>query len=109
MSSAPSLVISWVKRQIMSFVNISSKGQITLPSKIRKALGVHPKDKLELVLMDKEVVIKKIRSFRDFRASIIPKKGDVQKSMEEAVVRHVLETVCRTQETICAKIVLILC
>ncbi len=76
----------------MSFVTISSKGQITLPSKIRKALGIYPGDKLQLELRDKEMVIRKVRSFRDFRASIIPKKGDAQKCMEEAVARHVLGT-----------------
>lgn len=75
----------------MSFVKISSKGQITLPAKIRKALGVQPKDKLELVLRDKEVIIQPVRSFRDFRGSIIPQEGNRRKSMEQAVAEHVLD------------------
>jgi AbrB family looped-hinge helix DNA binding protein len=76
---------------MMSFVKISSKGQITLPAKIRKALGVQPKDKLELVLRDKEVIIQPVRSFRDFRGSIIPREGNGRKSMEQAVAEHVLD------------------
>ncbi len=76
----------------MSLVKISSRGQITLPSRIRSKLGIRPKDKLEVMLKGKEVVILPVKSFKNFRGSVIAKEGDSRKVMREAVAKHVLET-----------------
>lgn len=75
----------------MSLVKISSKGQITIPVKIRAFLGVESRDKLELLVRDNEVVIQPVRSFRTFRGSVSKKSGNVRKTVEEAAAKHVLE------------------
>ncbi len=74
----------------MSFTTISSKGQITLPSVIRKALDIKPNDKVEITLRDKEIVMKRVPSFRKLRGSIPGKKGSSEQSLEGAISRHVL-------------------
>ncbi len=76
----------------MSFVKISSKGQITIPAKIRNLLGVEAKDKLELLVRDNEVVIQPLKSFRKFRGSVAHKTGNARSIMEDAIAKHVLET-----------------
>ncbi len=75
----------------MSLVKISSKGQITIPAKIRTFLGVEAKAKLELLVRDKEVVIQPVKSFRSLRGSVAHKSGDTREVMEEAVAKHVME------------------
>ena len=75
----------------MSFVKVSSKGQITIPSKIRSFLGVTAKDKLEVLIRNNEVVIKPVKSFREFRGSVAYKAGNVRETVENAVAKHVLE------------------
>ena len=76
----------------MSLVKVSSKGQITIPVKVRAFLGVEAKDRLKLVVRGDEVVIQPLRLFRNLRGSVAHKKGKARRVMEDAVVRHVLET-----------------
>ena len=76
----------------MSFVKISSKGQITIPAKIRAFLGVEVKDKLELLVRNNQVVIQPVKPFRELRGSVVHKKGDAKEVMENAVAKHVLES-----------------
>ncbi len=76
----------------MSLVKISSKGQITIPVKIRTFLGVAAKDKLELLVRDNEVIIQPVKSFRSLRGSLAYKQGDARKVVEKAAAKHVLET-----------------
>lgn len=75
----------------MSLVTVSSKGQITIPMKIRTFLGVGAKDKLELILRGKEVVLHPVKPFRNFRGSVKHKKGYPGKTVEDAAARHVME------------------
>jgi AbrB family looped-hinge helix DNA binding protein len=56
----------------MSVVKISSKGQITIPVKIRTFLGVQPKDKLELLVRGNEVIVQPVKSFRSLRGQPCP-------------------------------------
>ena len=76
----------------MSLATVSSKGQITLPTKIRKILGIRSKDKVQFIIRDNEIVIKPLRSFRELRGTIKPKKGDPRKTTRAAVARHVMES-----------------
>jgi antitoxin PrlF len=76
---------------IMSLATVSSKGQITLPAKIRQKLGIRSKDKVQFFVRDNEIVIKTLRSFRELRGSIAPRKGDERKAVRDAVARHVME------------------
>jgi AbrB family looped-hinge helix DNA binding protein len=75
----------------MSFATISSKGQITLPSDIRSKLDIKPKDKVEVIVRDGEIILKTVPSFRKLRGSIPRKKGSARKAMELTVSKHVTE------------------
>jgi antitoxin PrlF len=75
----------------MSLATVSSKGQVTLPANIRMKLGIQSKDKVQFIIRDDEVIIKPLRSFRELRGSIPPKKGDIRKTIRSAVAKHVLE------------------
>ena len=75
----------------MSLASVSSKGQVTLPAKIRKDLGIRSKDKVQFLIRDNEIIIRPLRSIRDLRGSIAPKKGDVRKVVRESVSNHVME------------------
>ncbi len=76
---------------IMSLATVSSKGQITLPAKIRAILGIRSKDKVQFIIRDNEIIIKPLRSFRELRGTIKPKKGDPRKVARDSVARHVME------------------
>jgi AbrB family looped-hinge helix DNA binding protein len=76
----------------MSLATVSSKGQITLPAKVRLQLGIRSKDKVQFFVRENEIVIKPLRSFRQLRGSVSPRKGDQRKTMRDAVARHVMET-----------------
>ena len=75
----------------MGFVTVSSKGQITLPAKMRKQLGIRTMDRIQLVVRNHEIVIKPLRSFRELRGTVSPKEGDSRRVVEKAVAKHVLE------------------
>lgn len=75
----------------MALSTVSSKGQITLPAKIRASLGINSKDKIQIIMRDNEIILKPVKSFRDLRGSIPFKKGDSRKEMAEAVAKHVME------------------
>ena len=77
----------------MSLATVSSKGQITLPAKIRMKLGIRSKDKVQFLVRDNEIIIKPLRSFRELRGTITPRKGDPRKAFRDAVARHVMETI----------------
>lgn len=76
----------------MSLATVSSKGQITLPAKVRLKLGIRSRDKVQFFVRENEIVIKPLRSFRQLRGSVSPKKGDQRKAMRDAVAQHVMGT-----------------
>ena len=75
----------------MSLATVSSKGQVTLPAKIRTILGIRSKDKVQFIIRGNEIIIKPLRSLRELRGTIKPKKGDPRKVAQDSVARHVME------------------
>lgn len=49
----------------MTMAIVSDKGQITLPAKVRKSLGIRAKSKVELHVRAGEIVIRPTRTIRD--------------------------------------------
>ena len=76
----------------MSLATVSSKGQITLPARLRQEFGIRSKDKVRFLVRGNEIIIKPLRSFRQLRGSLSPRKGDPGKAMRDAVAQHVMET-----------------
>ncbi len=53
---------------------LSSKGQITLPARIRKRLGLRPNDRIALIVRGEEIVLKPLKgTIRDLRGVLEPK------------------------------------
>ena len=75
----------------MSLATVSSKGQVTLPVKVRQKLGISTKDKVQFLIRDDEIIIRPVRSFRELRGTIPTKRGESRKTMERAVSKHVME------------------
>jgi len=61
----------------MSRAKITSKGQITIPVKVRTAMGVVPGDRLEFVEQDKGrfVIIPATRSIRELKGMLRLKRA----------------------------------
>ena len=52
---------------------VTSAGQLTLPKKIRKALGLKERDYVEVALVGKTAVIRRLREDEEFLQSITRK------------------------------------
>jgi AbrB family looped-hinge helix DNA binding protein len=78
---------------------ITSKGQVTIPKPIRDKLGVGPRDRVEFVLRDGEVVLRPVRrsvlSFRGFLRQEVGRRGVKRDAIREVVKRKVAERVAR--------------
>ena len=69
------------------FTTVTSKGQVTLPAKLRKALGIQPGDRIELTLEGDEARLRRTtRSFEDLRGivSIERSAESIDRWVEEA-------------------------
>lgn len=60
----------------MTMARISEKGQITLPAKARRKLGMEPRSQVEIEVRDKEIVIRRARSIRDVCGAFKDLLGD---------------------------------
>jgi len=73
---------------------ISTKGQITLPARMRKQLGMKPRDRVAIDVIEDAIVIKRAVNFFELRGflgkSLSP--GEERKRMEAAVAKHVMDT-----------------
>ncbi len=62
--------------------NVSTKGQVTLPAKMREKLGIKPGDRVAFVIEDDAIVVRRSRStLRDAYQSVPALKNPV--SLEE--------------------------
>ena len=64
---------------------VTSKGQITIPSRLRKQFGLDQGTKLMVVPTDYGLVLKKLElpSIEDFQQRVSEREDDVTLSMEE--------------------------
>jgi AbrB family looped-hinge helix DNA binding protein len=51
---------------------VTSKGQVTIPIEVRQALGIEPHDKVECVIEDEGVRLRKRPSIRELAGSLPP-------------------------------------
>jgi len=59
----------------MYTATVSPKGQITLPARLRKLLGIDPNDKVALVFRENEIILKPLKgNIKDLRGSVKPKR-----------------------------------
>jgi AbrB family looped-hinge helix DNA binding protein len=72
----------------MTIANVSERGQISIPSAIRKKLGINLKSKVSVEVGDHEITIRPIKSISDvegiFRKHAKGKKASWDKAREVA-------------------------
>jgi bifunctional DNA-binding transcriptional regulator/antitoxin component of YhaV-PrlF toxin-antitoxin module len=78
----------------MTYATISSKGQITLPVKFLRGLGLKPKDRIEIEQSGDQLKIRKADDFLALRGSL---KGrgpkdlkEIKAAMMKGVAAHVM-------------------
>ncbi len=80
----------------MTIAIISDKGQITLPARLRKSLGLEPRSKVDLVREGDGVLIRPVRSVRSVRGVFHDRIASGKASWEEIraeTIRRVSEEV----------------
>ncbi|NQT53333.1 AbrB/MazE/SpoVT family DNA-binding domain-containing protein [bacterium] len=76
----------------MSYATVSSKGQITLPAKMRRALGIKEHDRVCIEAEEDSIVIHRAPDFFELKGFLGPARSaeEEREAMMEAVSRHVL-------------------
>jgi AbrB family looped-hinge helix DNA binding protein len=78
---------------------VTSKGQVTIPKAIRDVLGIGPRDRVEFVLRDGEVILRPVRrsvlSFRGFLRQGAGGRGGTGDGIRAIVKRKVAARVAR--------------
>lgn len=77
---------------------ITTKGQITLPKEIRKFLDVNPSDRIRFVIEGDKVILKSVKTLKDFRGAVPPKTGATIKKEREHSKRIIAEKVIQGME-----------
>jgi antitoxin PrlF len=73
-------------RSAMSSSSLTTKGQITIPAKIRKQLGLNPGDKVGFLIEDGHVLVFRKESKIEAAFGIShPKKSASLQTMEDAI------------------------
>jgi AbrB family looped-hinge helix DNA binding protein len=75
---------------------VTSKGQTTIPGKIRKALRIKPGDKLEYVLEGDHITVRVHLGTRSLKGVLASKKG---KGMSFAQIREAAVNAARGRES----------
>jgi len=75
---------------------VTSKGQTTIPGRIRKALRIRPGDKLEYALEGDHATIRVHPGTRSLKGALASKKG---KGMSFAEIREAAEKAARGRES----------
>jgi antitoxin PrlF len=79
----------------MTHSTITSKGQTTIPGKIRKALRIKPGDRLEYVVEGDHATIRVHLGTRSLKGALASKKG---KGMSFAQIREAAAQAVRSRE-----------
>ena len=54
----------------MTLVVISEKGQITLPSALRRKLGIKPRSRVEVELREHEIIVRPVKTVRELYGAL---------------------------------------
>jgi AbrB family looped-hinge helix DNA binding protein len=75
---------------LMSVARVSSKGQITLPSESRKAIGIEPGDRVLIEVENGGIMVKPLGDFfelKGFLGKALPLSEEREKAMLAAAAR----------------------
>ena len=63
---------------------VTSKGQITIPKTIRKAMSISFKDKIDFIIDGDRLVLKRVKTLKDLRGSIPSISGNIDNERQHA-------------------------
>jgi antitoxin PrlF len=64
---------------------VTTKGQVTIPKRIRELLGINPHDKVDFIQDGNKIVLKPVRTLLDLRGAVSGKQaGDFAKERATA-------------------------
>lgn len=82
----------------MQLTTITSKGQVTIPKKIRDKFSLKPFDKVRFVVVNGDIQLKTISNAKQLQGryaykakSSVPSKSDFKKAIKDAVVEKYLK------------------
>jgi AbrB family looped-hinge helix DNA binding protein len=80
------------ERQGMITVVVSPRGQITIPAKLRKELGIRPHDRLTMISVGNTIVMERIPNLLDLKGFLgtSPTDEEEREGMEKAAIEHAL-------------------
>lgn len=80
-------------------VKVSTRGQITLPKSIRRALGIKPGDSIALTAVDDYVMLRPVTQTLFDMVGILPTNGPLDfDELHEEMKQHVADKVLGSQE-----------
>ena len=80
-------------------VKVSTRGQITLPKSIRRALGIKPGDSVALTAVDDYVMLRPVTKTLFDMVGILPANGPLDfDELQEEMKQHVVDKVLGSQE-----------
>lgn len=66
---------------------VTSKGQVTIPKKIRMFLKIEPSDKIDFSVENGQVILKPVKTLQNFSGSVPPKgKGDFNAERQQVKI-----------------------
>ncbi|MDW7773063.1 MAG: AbrB/MazE/SpoVT family DNA-binding domain-containing protein [Desulfobulbaceae bacterium] len=65
---------------------VTTKGQVTIPKKIREQLKINPRDKVDFIQEGNRIVLVAVRTLQDMRGSV-PARGGGDFAKERAAAR----------------------
>jgi antitoxin PrlF len=80
----------------MPHSKVTTKGQTTIPGKVRKALGIKPGDQLEYIVEGDHVTVRVHLGTRSLKGILASKKG---KGMSFAQIREAAAKAARDRES----------
>jgi AbrB family looped-hinge helix DNA binding protein len=75
----------------MAVSTVSQKGQITLPARMRKKLGMRPHDRIVIETVDDAIVIRRASDFLElagFLGKALPREEEIRQVRKD-IARHV--------------------
>ena len=73
---------------MIGMAKISSKGQVTLPKRVRRHLEVSTGDMVIFELKDNGLIIRKSRSIENYFDSLPPLEGDLKEKVAQQIARE---------------------
>ena len=74
---------------MISFTTLTSKGQLTLPVKVRRRMGMETGDTVIIEYVGDQLVIRKARNIENYFGSLPPLDSPFKEKLEERIAEDI--------------------